>query len=387
MTRLAVVLLLLVSLVCPVRAQDSAQEVKNCGTPDTIGDDWSLATPAEVGLDASILCGLDKFLTQWPAANIHAVVVARHGKLALERYYNGRDERFDSGPIGQVAFKPETKHDLRSISKSVVSLLVGIALGEGLFPPLDSSVLDALPEYADLRTPERSKITFRHLLTMTPGIAWDETYVPSGDAANSSLQMRVAVDPVRYVLEQPIVARAGKDFVYSGGTTTLLAAVLVRTTGRRLDEYAREKLFSPLGIGDFEWMQLWTTREPSAASGLRLRPRDLAKLGQLMVADGVWNGRQLVPKGWAIESVQPRIGTDGLYYFGYQWWLGRTYAGGRSYNWAAGLGYGGQALYMQPDLGLVVSVNSGHYSGPNSWLQRIIPLAIFNQVIMPAVKD
>ncbi len=386
MTRLVVVLAILLSLVCPVSAQNRVQEVKNCGAPAAIGDSWSVATPAEVGLDVGVLCGLDKFLTQWPEANIHAVVVARHGKLALERYYNGRDDRFDSGPIGQVAFKPETKHDLRSISKSVVSLLVGIALGEGLFPPLDSPVLDALPDYADLRTPERSRITFRHLLTMTPGIAWDETYVPSGDPANSSLRMRVAVDPVRYVLEQPIVAPPGEVFVYSGGTTTLLAAVLVRTTGRRLDEYAREKLFGPLDISDFEWMQLWTTREPSAAAGVRLRPRDLAKLGQLMVADGAWNGRQVLPKGWASESTQPRIGTDGLLYFGYQWWLGRTFERGRSYKWAAGQGYGGQALYMQPDLGLVVSINSGHYSGPHSWLQRVIPTAIFNRVIMPAVK-
>jgi CubicO group peptidase (beta-lactamase class C family) len=385
-TRLVIVLAILVSLVCPVSAQNRVQEAKKCAAPAAIGDSWSVATPAEVGLDVGVLCGLDEFLTQWPAANIHAVVVARHGKLAMERYYTGRDERFDSGPIGQVAFKPETKHDLRSISKSVVSLLVGIALGEGLFPPLDSPVLDALPEYADLRTPEKSRITFRHLLTMTPGFGWDETYVPSDDPANSSLRMRVAVDPVRYVLEQPIVAPPGEVFVYSGGTTTLLAAVLVRATGKRLDEYARAKLFGPLDISDFEWMQLWTTREPSAASGVRLRPRDLAKLGQLMLADGVWNGRQVLPKGWASESMQPGIGTDGLYYFGYQWWLGRTFARGRSYQWAAGQGYGGQALYMQPDLGLVVSINSGHYRDPNSWLQRIIPPAIFNRVIVPAVK-
>lgn len=382
MPRPCIVLFILLA----VTGSAGAQEAKNCGAPTAIGDGWSLATPAEVGLDVDVLCGLDRFLTQWPAANIHAVVVARHGKLVLERYYSGRDERFDSGLIGQVAFKPETKHDLRSISKSVVSLLVGIALGEGLFPPLDSPVLDALPDYADLRTPERSRITFRHLLTMTPGIAWDETYVPSGDPANSSLRMRIAVDPVRYVLEQPIVAPAGEVFVYSGGTTTLLAAVLVRTTGKRLDEYAREKLFGPLDISDFEWMQLWTTREPSAASGVRLRPRDLAKLGQLMLADGAWNGRQVLPKGWTSESMQPRIGTDGLYYFGYQWWLGRTFARGRSYTWTAGMGYGGQALYMQPDLGLVVSINSGHYSDPNSWLQRIIPPAIFNRVIMTAVR-
>lgn len=295
------------------------------------------------------------------------------------------DERFDSGPIGVVSFTADVKHDLRSLSKSVVSLLVGIALGEGKFPPLDSPVLDSFPEYADLRTPERARITFRHLLTMTAGIAWNET--DYSNRANNSLQMRVAADPVRYVLEQPIVAPPGELFAYSGGTTTVLAAALVKATGQRLDEYARAKLFRPVGIDDFEWMELWTNREPSAAAGVRLRPRDTAKLGQLMLADGVWNGRQVLPKGWADASTEPRTNADGLYYYGYQWWLGRTLAKGRDYKWAAGFGFGGQHLYIQRDLELVVVINSGHYSDPNGRLDSVIPHAIFNRLVVPAATD
>ncbi len=145
-----------------------AQEAKNCGVPTDIGDGWTLATPADVGMDAERLCSLDKLLAHWPDANIHAVVVVRHGKLVMERYFAGVDQRWGM-PLGRVDYAADVKHDLRSISKSVTSLLVGIALGEGKFPALDSPVFEAFPEFADLGTPEKKKITFRHLLTMSWG--------------------------------------------------------------------------------------------------------------------------------------------------------------------------------------------------------------------------
>src|SRR5258708_27516415 len=148
----------------------SAEEAKVCGAPAALNDGWTLATQAEVGLDAAKLCELDSFIAQWPEANIHAVVVVRNGKLAMERYFSGEDERWGD-KLGRVSYGPEVKHDLRSISKSVTSLLVGLALSEGKFPPLDYPVFDAFPDYADLRTPEKPRITFHDLLTMSSGVA------------------------------------------------------------------------------------------------------------------------------------------------------------------------------------------------------------------------
>lgn len=366
------------ALIDPALARDNA----GCGTPGDIGDGWPLATPAEVGIDAERLCDLDKLIAQWPEANIHAVIVARHGKLIMERYYAGPDQRWGM-PLGKVDYAADVKHDLRSISKSVTSLLVGIALAEGKFPALDSSVFAAFPELASLETPEKSKITFRHLLTMSSGLKWDET-LPYSNPANSERRLIDAPDPVRYVLEQPLVAAPGAVYNYNGGDTTLLAAALSKATGRRLDDYAREKLFGPLGITDFEWVALPATGQPAAASGLRLRPRDSAKLGQLLLADGQWKGAQILPKGWSTESVKPSINGEGLYFYGYQWWLGRTLLRGRDLKWSAGFGYGGQRLYVQPDLDLVVMINAGHYGGP---LQGIIPFAIFTKLVLPATKD
>lgn len=369
--------LLAVLLLIPAFAQ-----AQDCGAPAAVDDGWTRATPAEVGLDGARLCGLDKLLEQWPQRNIHAVVVARRGKLVMERYFTGADERWGT-QLGDVKHAPDVMHDLRSISKSVVALTVGIALGDGNFPALDSPVFDAFPEFATLATPEKRKITFRQLLTMSSGFAWDET-IPYSNPANSELRLINSANPVRYVLEQPLAAAPSEIYNYNGGNTTLLAAVVAKLTGKGIEDYAREKLFAPLGITASEWVRMPASGEAAAASGLRLRPRDTAKLGQLMLTDGQWNGRQILPMGWAADSVKPRINGAGVYFYGYQWWLGRSLLAGREVDWIAGFGWGGQRLFIVPTLDLVVFVNSGHY---RDGLQNLIPAAILNQLVLPAVKD
>src|SRR4029077_514548 len=165
----------------------AAQETPNCGTPVANADGWTIARPESVAIDSAELCRLDKFIGQWKEANIHAVVVARAGKLVMERYYSGPDERWGT-PIGTIAYKPDRKPDLRSVSKSVTSLLVGIALRRGKFPDLDTAVIDQFPEYASLRNADNERITFRHLLTMSSGLKWDES-IPYSNPANSERQM------------------------------------------------------------------------------------------------------------------------------------------------------------------------------------------------------
>jgi CubicO group peptidase (beta-lactamase class C family) len=299
-----------------------ADESKVCGAPAALKDGWTVAAQADVGLDATKLCGLDAFIDRWPQANIHAVVVVRNGKLVMERYFSGEDERWRD-KLGHVTYGPEVKHDLRSISKSVTSLLVGIALSEGKFPALESSVLDAFPDYADLRTSEKSRIAFRDLLTMSSGLEWDENR-PWTDPRNNERGMMMATDPFRYILSQPVAFAPGTFYAYSGGDTSLLGETLVRSTGRPLRDYARDKLFLPIDAPDFEWLDVGVSHRLGAFGGLRMRPRDAAKLGRLLLTDGQWNGKQLVPPGWATESIKPRINSQDTYSYGYQWWLGRS---------------------------------------------------------------
>ena len=181
-------------------------------------------------------------------ANIHAVVVVHKGKLAMERYFSGADERWGN-PLGTVQYAADVKHDLRSISKSVTSLLVGIARGEGKFPALDSSAIDFFPQYASLKTVDNARITFADFLTMSSGLAWDKS-LPYSNPANSERRLIDAADPLKYVFKQRLVARRGEIYNYNGGGTPVLGAAIAKATGQRLDDYARDKLFAPLDITD-----------------------------------------------------------------------------------------------------------------------------------------
>jgi CubicO group peptidase (beta-lactamase class C family) len=359
-----------------------AQTPTDCSTPAALNDGWTNASPADSGIDPDALCRLDRFIGYMPKpTNIHAVLVARHGKLVAERYYTGSDQRLTK-PIGTVHFGPEVKHDLRAITQNVVSLLVGIAVGEGKLPSLDTPMMDRLPDYAALRTPENDAVTLRQLLTMSSGMGWNEK-APYEDPRNSLRQVEAAADPVRFALDQKAWSKPGAFFNYSSGSTLLLMAVLAKSTGEKVEDYAREKLFGPLGITDVTWGAMPGSNQPSA-SGLRLRPRDTLKLGQLLLSDGVWNGRQVLPKGWAAEATTPRINADNLFYYGYHWWLGRSFLRNRDLAWAGGIGYGGQRLWVVPGLDLVVLVNAGHY---DEFQQFVIPEAIFSHLILPATKD
>jgi len=359
----------------------STASAADCGAPAAMADGWTIARPEDAGIDPGKLCELDKFLEQWPQRNIHAVVVARRGRLVMERYYSGADERWGD-KIGVIQFAPDVRHDVRSVTKSATSLLVGIALAEGKFPDLDSAVFESFPELADLRTPEKAGITFRHLLTMSSGLAWDENR-PFTDPLNSEIGMLMAFDPFRYILAQLLQAPPGSLYNYSGGGTSLLGETLVRRTGRSLRDYARDKLFGPLDIADVDWDGVGLSGKLGAHGTLRLRPRDMAKLGQLLLVDGQWNGRRVLPVGWAAESTKPRLLGDGLFFYGYQWWLGQSLVDGREVTYTAAVGLGGQRVYVVPEFDLVVAINAGHYSGP---LQTIIPSAILNRLVLPAVK-
>ena len=148
--------------------------------------------------------------------------------------------------------------------------------------------------------------------------------------------------------------------------------------------YARAKLFERLDFGPIDWVYSPKVRDPAFESGLRLRPRDTAKLGQIMLTDGMWRGRQVLPKGWAAESTKPRINGSGVYFYGYQWWLGRSLHERREHTWFAGFGSGGQRLFVVPSLELVVMVNAAHYGDP---LEDVIPTAVLNDLVLPAVTN
>ena len=330
-------------------------------SPTDLHDGWNVSSPEAQGLDASILRGLATQFEAWPEANVHAILMARNGSLVYERYFTGEDRAWAT-PLGRVTYDATMKHDIRSITKSVVSLVVGAVRARGWLRDLEAPVFSFFPEYTDLCAAEKAALTVRHLLTMATGLAWNEE-IPYSNPANSERQMLEAADPLRYVLAQPLVRPPGHVYNYNGGATALLAAIGAKVSGDTIEALTSRELWQPLGIADFDWM-CYATGMANAASGLRLRPRDLAKIGQLVLGRGAWHSRQVVPASWVAESLTPQINGAGLYFYGFQWWLGRSLVERREVTWAAGVGWGGQRLFIVPSLDLVVVVLAGLYDNP-----------------------
>ena len=328
------------------------------GVPVARDDGWPVASLNEDKLiDRGALCRMADRLADSSDANVHAVLVARGGKLVFERYFRGYDEIYGR-PVGKVTFDADTLNNVKSVSKSVASLAVGIAIDRGLIGSVNEPIFSFFPELSDLRSPEKERIQLLHALTMSMGLKWVEA-TPDNEDNNDEGRMHMAPDPCRYVLGLAATAPPGQEFFYNTGALTLVSAIIRKATGRTLDEFARENLFEPLGITRVEWNRY--KGDTDAGGGLRLRPRDMAKIGQLVLAGGRWNDRQVVSKAWIGTSTAPKIKATDVQSYGYLWWLGRSLLNGREVHWVGALGRGGQSIRIVPELDLVVVVTAGYY--------------------------
>jgi CubicO group peptidase (beta-lactamase class C family) len=361
-----------------------AQTSPACGKPTALDDGWTIATPESVGLDSAPLCAIAARMKE-TGANVHAVVIVRHGRLVFEQYFSGPDEQWNVA--GRFEHDATTKHDMRSASKSVVSLLVGIAIDRKLIASADEPVVKYFPDYAAVKSQGWDQVTLRHLLTMSSGMQWDENR-DWDDPKNDEPHLGSEADPLRYILSKPIAKPPGSLWIYNGGGTDLLGNILERVSGKPLEAFAREVLFQPLGIIDFEWRNYPTNGKIAPAIGLRLRPRDAAKIGQLVLNRGAWDGKQIVSPEWIEQSVRPRFQAigyfSGLYFYGQQWWLGRSIAQEKEVQWIAAMGSGGQRLFIVPDRDLVVMTTSGLYFQRRQGDGALDMMANF---ILPAVRD
>jgi CubicO group peptidase (beta-lactamase class C family) len=319
-----------------------AEPASGCGIPQDIHDGWAMTSPDKQGLNAALLCTMEEGISGGKLANVDDIVVIRHGVLVYERYFDYPH---------QLNYDAATRHNGYSMTKSVVSLLVGIAMDRGLIKELDAPLVSYLSDDKGLRESEKDRITLRHLLTMSAGLGFGR--------------------------------EPGVSFAYNNRETELIGAILKKVTGKGVDVLAQENIFAPLGIEDVAWYKNPASGLPTSASGLSLRPRDWAKIGQLVLNRGVWEGRQIVPASWVDQSTVEHIKTDKpALTYGYQWWVGHSPDKDGAVQWAAALGFNSQKTIIIPALDMVVVFNASRESK-----NMVAPeLNLLDRYIVPATS-
>jgi len=307
---------------------------------------------------------------------IGSVVAARHGKLVYEGYFDG---------------DASTLRDTRSATKSITDILVGIAIG-GKKLSLDSRVLTLLPERTHRMQnpdPRKEKITVEDFLTMSSPLECDDW----NDASRGNEErMYLIEDWAQFILDLPVRGRMhvgeqaeapkyGRNFSYCTGGVFVLSEVLQKATGQRTDDYARQKLFGPLGITDAQWVYS-PINVPQTGGGLRLTSRDLLKIAELYRTGGDWHGSRIVDKDWVKRSTEPRAQIDDQTEYGYLWWLKSFKSGGKDYPAFFMSGNGGNKVAVFPGLDLTVVITSTNYGtrGMHEQTEKLL-----TDYVLPAV--
>jgi CubicO group peptidase (beta-lactamase class C family) len=325
---------------------------------------WRVSTPEEQGMDSQRLAHMLADITKREVA-INTVLVVRNGYLVME--------------ANVWPFQPRARHMILSITKSVASALVGMAIERGFIDNVEKPVLSFFPDrQVEDRDARKEAMTLEHLLTMTSGLDCEQDEYVVGEMVASD-------DWVQYVLDLPMVADPGETFTYCTVNSFLLSAILQQTTGKNAQIFAEEHLFAPLGIDGAVW-----SSSPGGVSrggvGLGMVPGDLAKIGQLYLHRGLWEGSQVVPAAWVEASAWEHIAESRHGGYGYQWWVQKP-----GFFARLGLtrftpvfdarGYGGQFIFVVPSHNIVVVV-CGWMKGAD----QIIPIELLQSAILPAAQ-
>jgi CubicO group peptidase (beta-lactamase class C family) len=338
--------------------------------PQQLDDGWQTSSLEEQRVESGKIMAMVGKIMAGNIDNIHGIVIVKNGKLIFEEYFDG----FDRG----------TKHHIFSASKSVTSILIGIAMDQKKLSGVGTQVYELLPDYkGTLWIDQRYDIKLKHVLTMTAGLDWSGWDYPGYDTRSPTRQMFVSNNWVKFVLDRKTSDPPGSRFIYNNGLTILLGEIVKKSTGMDADKFAENNLFAPLGITDYSWRK-GPNGALDTAGGLSLKPRDMAKIGYLFLKNGQWNGEQIVSQKWVTESVKNHADqhvTFGSGY-GYQWWCGRSKINGQMVGTFYAAGHGGQYIFVCPVLNSVTVVTSKWIGNP---LGEFRPQMLLVNFILPAM--
>ncbi|MHA1944326.1 MAG: serine hydrolase domain-containing protein [Candidatus Thorarchaeota archaeon] len=313
---------------------------------------WATSTPEEQGMDATALAGVYDIVRD-SSASIRSMLVVRHGYLVAEEYFTPQ------------VYDINNTHIVYSVTKSVVSSLIGIAIDMGFIDNTSQLLLDFFPDRTIANMSAwKDAITLEDVLHMRTGFQWDED---NYDEYNDFFAMTDSDDWAQYVLDRPMAYEPGSTFYYNSGNSHLLATIINVTTGMTPLAFADQYLFGPIGITNRLWLP-----DPQGVnfggSNLALRPQDMAKFGLLFLNNGTWDTQQVVSSDWVNRSSHGPATPYGGTSYGYQWWL-NDYQ-----NWYSARGYNGQLIYVIPEHDVVVVFSSDNTGGwsYNSWVGQVI---------------
>ena len=336
---------------------------------------WPQATPQSLGLDPAALARFDAEIASGKYGHIDSMLVIRHGKVAYDRTYPQDYAKIYAAPARQAGplnprdptgpynyfnpwwhpyYRGGDLHTLQSVTKTVSSATIGVAVTRHEFPSLDTPVLKFFDEAKVQHVDERKRrMTLRHLLTMTAGLEWHED-LPYNDPKNTGSAMEATDDWVRYVIDRPMSEEPGTRFNYNSGASELLGHIFRAATGQDIEEYAAKNLFAPLGIDRYYWKRI-PSGLADTEGGLYLERHDLAKFMLLFHHEGVWEGKRILSADWVKDSLAPSVTVNeksGVKY-GLKWWL-YPYGKDNARLAFAGSGFGGQLPIVIPDYDIVI---------------------------------
>jgi len=324
---------------------------------------------------------------------IHSLLLFKDGRLVFEEYFPGHRYQWDgANHHGEwTNWDKSMMHDVKSVSKSVVAMCVGIAIDQGFIESADQSVFEYLPDHQRSRTAAKEKITIEHLLTMTSGLQWNEWQVLLSSAANDIIGISFQdLDPITYILEKPLVHEPGTTFTYSGGNTLILGEIIKNASGMGLDRFAQTFLFDPLGIDASDWGYPYKEVVIDAGGGLEIKPRDMLKIGVTTLNGGVFNGRQILSEQWIAKCTTPYANNteidipghaSGEHGYAYSWWLKSYRLSGRDIDMYNAVGWGGQQIVVIPELNAVVTFTGGNYAS------NVKVFGLVEKYILPAIDS
>ncbi len=344
--------------------------------PANMADSWTVASAASHGLSVATLESMMTDVQAGMFPNIDSIAIARSGELVFDETIRTETDAED----GRVGNADITVHAQFSATKSITSLIVGIAVDEGYIADVNTPYLSLFP-YPDYANWDERKndITLQHVLTMQLGLDWNEWNPPYSSPDNQLIRFyEEEVDYSKAVLDLPIVADPGTQFAYNTAATISLGQAVENSAPLSLIDFAGSELMAPLGITDIKLLTT-PTGLPNGGAGFYVRSRDMAKFGQLLLNGGIWNGERVISEAWIIESLVPRteITWDNpadwdwqLEGYGYQWWRGHYDMAGTMVDTYVAWGFGGQWIIAVPSMDLVIAINSHGYDGSDAALNE-----------------